>query len=152
MGNPRKNKDKKNEDKAKDNEAASKTRATPRKEESAMARAGAEEQPSTSQVEDAPVDAGVSGDDDGSTQQLSNPFTAQQDEQIAAFYGRYPMFYDMAHPDYKNKKKRDFLTKQFAQSLFTSGTCFWSFKYIFHKRVSLTSTCKISSENFQSVF
>ena len=152
MGNPRKNKGKKNKDKAKDNEPASKRRATPRKEESTTARAGAEEEPSTSQVEDAPVDAGVSGDDDGSTPQLSNPFTAQQDEQIAAFYRRYPIFYDMAHPDYKNRKKKDFLTKQFAQSLFTSGKCFWSFKYIFHKRVSLTSTCKISSENFQSVF
>ena len=103
-------------------------------------------------MDDGPFDAGVSGDDDGSTPQLNDPFTAQQDEQIAAFYGRYPMFYDMTHPDYKNKKKRDFVTKQFAQSMFTSGKCFWSFKYIFHKRVSLTSTCKISSENFQSVF
>ena len=64
----------------------------PRREESTTVRAGEEEQPSTSQAEDAPVDAGVSGDDDGSTQQLSNPFTAQQDEQIAVFYGRYPMF------------------------------------------------------------
>ena len=72
---------------------------------------GEEEEPSTSQVEEAPVDAGVSGDDDGSTQQLSNPFTPQQDEQITAFFGRYPLFYDMAHLDYKNKKKRDFLTK-----------------------------------------
>ena len=54
---------------------------------------------STSQVEDAPVE--MSGDNDGSTQQLLNkPFLDQQDEQIAAFYGRYPMFYDMAHPDY----------------------------------------------------
>ena len=54
MGNPRKTKDKKNK--------ASKTRATPRKEESAMARAGEEEEASTSQVEEAPVGAGVSGD------------------------------------------------------------------------------------------
>ena len=152
MGNPRKNKDKKNKDKAKDNEPASKTRETPRTEEGATAMAGEAEEPSTSQVQDVPVDAGVSGDDDGSTQQLSNPFTAQQDEQIAAFYRRYPMFYDMSHPDYKNKKKRDFVTKQFAQSLFPSGKCFLSFKYIFHRRVSLTSTCKISNENFQSVF
>ena len=152
MGNPRKNKDKKNKDKAMDNEPASKTRATPRTEEGATARAGEAEEPSTSQMEDAPVDVGVSGDDDGSTQQLSSLFTAQQDEQIAAFYWRYPMFYDMAHPDYKNRKKRDFMTKQFAQSLFPSGKCFLSFKYIFHKRVSLTSTCQISSENFQSVF
>ena len=145
MGNPRKNKDKKKE-------SASKTHETPRREEGATARAGEAEEPSTSQVEDAPVDAGVSGDDDGSTQQLSKPFTDQQDEQIAAFYGRYPMFYDMTHPDYKNKKKRDFVTKEFAQSLFPSGKCFLSFKYIFHRRVFLTSTCKISNENFQSVF
>ena len=149
MGNPRKNKDKKNKDKAKDNEPASKTRDTQRTEEGAMARAGEADEPSTSQVEDAPVE--MSGDDDGSTQQLSKPFTDQQDEQITAFYSRYPMFYDMAHPDYKNKK-RDFVTKQFAQSLFPSCKCFLSFKYIFHRRVSLTSTCKISNENFQSVF
>ena len=141
MGNPRKNKDKKNE------EPASKARETPRREE-ATVRAGEGEELSTSQVEDAPVHAGVSGDDDGSTQQLSKPFTDQQDEQIAAFYGRHPMFYDVTHPDYKNKKKRDFVTKEFAQSLFPSGKCFLSFKYIFHKRVSLTSTCQISNENF----
>ena len=150
MGNPRKNKDKKNEDKAKDNEPASKTSDTQRTEEGATTRAGEADEPSTSQVEDAPVE--MSGDDDGSTQQLSKPFTDQQDEQIAAFYGRYPMFYDMAHPDYKNKKHRDFVTKQFAQSLFPSGKCFLSFKYIFHRRVSLTITCKISNENFKSVF
>ena len=146
MGNPRKNKDKKNK------EPASKARETLRREEGATARAGEVEKPSTSQVEDAPVDAGVSGDDDGSTQQLSKPLTDQQDEQITAFYGRYPMFYDMTHPDYKNKKKRDFVTKEFAQSLFPSGKCFLSFKYIFHRRVFLTSICKISNENFQSVF
>ena len=103
-------------------------------------------------MEESPVDAGVSGDDDGSAQQLSNPFTPQQDEQIAAFFGKYPLFYDMAHLDYKNKKKRELLIVHFSQSLFPSGKCFLSFKYIFHKRVSLTSTCKISCENFQSVF
>ena len=110
MGNPRKKKDKKNKDKAKDNEPASKTRDTQRTEEGATAKADEVDEPSTSQVEDAPVE--MSGDDDGSTQQLLNkPFTDQQDEQIAAFYGRYPMFYDMAHYDDKNKKHRDFLTK-----------------------------------------
>ena len=124
-------------------------RETLRTEEGATARAGEEEELSTSQVQDAPVE--MSGGDDESTQQLSNP-TAQQDEQIAAFYGWYPMFSNMGHPDYKNKKKRDFVTKQFAQSLFQSGKCFLSFKYKFHRRVSLTSTGKISNENFQSVF
>ena len=112
MGNPRKNKDKKKE-------PASKARETLRREEDTV-RAIEGEEPSTSRVEDAPVHAGVSGDDDGLTQQLTKPFTDQQDEQIAAFYGRHPMFYDMTHPDYKNKK-RDFVTKQFAQSLFPSG-------------------------------
>ena len=151
MGNPRKNKDKKNKNKAKDNEPASKTRDTQGTEGGATARTDEADEPSTSQREDAPVE--MSGDDDGSTQQLLNkPFTDQQDAQIAAFYGRNPMFYDMAHPDYKNKKRRDFLTKQFAQSLFPSGKCFLSFKYIFHRRVSLTTTCKISNENFKSVF
>ena len=151
MGNPRKNKDKKNKDKAKDNEPASKTRDTQGTEEGATARTDEADEPSTSQRVDAPVE--MSGDDDGSTQQLLNkPFTDQQDEQIAAFYGRNPVFYDMAHPDYKSKKLRDVLTKQFAQSLFPSGKCFLSFKYIFHRRVLLTITCKISNENFKSVF
>ena len=66
MGNPRKTKDKKNK------EPASKTRETPRREEGTTARAGEAEEPSTSNVQDAPVNAGVSGDDDGSTQQLSS--------------------------------------------------------------------------------
>ena len=110
MGNPRKNKYKKNKDKAKDNEPASKTRDTQGTEEGTTARTDEANEPSTSQRVDAPVE--MSGDDDGSTQQLLNkPFTDQQDEQIAAFYGRNPMFHDMAHPDYKNKKLRDFLTK-----------------------------------------
>ena len=151
MGNPRKNKDKKNKDKAKDNEPASKTRDTQGTEGDATARTDEADELSTSQRENAPVE--MSGDDDGSTQQLLNkPFTDQQDEQIAAFYGRNPMFYDMAHTDYNNKKRRDFLTKQFTQSLFPSGKCFLSFKYIFHRKVSLTITCKISNENFKSVF
>ena len=150
MGNPRKNKDKKNKDKAKDNEPASKTCDTQGTEEDATARTDEADEPSTSQRVD-PVE--MSGDDDGSTQQLLNkPFTDQQDEQITAFYSRNPMFYDMAHPDYKNKKLRDVLTKQFTQSLFPSGKCFLSFKYIFHRRVLLTITCKISNENFKSVF
>ena len=35
----------------------------------------------------------------------------------------------MTHPDYKNKKKRNILIKQFAQSMFASGKCVLSFKY-----------------------
>ena len=110
-----------------------KARETSRREEGDMARAGEADEPSTSQEHEDPVDAGVSGDDDTSTQQLSKPFTDQQDKQIAAFFAKHPMFYDRTHPDYKNKKKRDFLTKQFAQSMFTSGKCLLSFKYIFHR-------------------
>ena len=123
MGRPSKKKDNKN--------TASKTRASPRKEQSAMPRAGEEEEASASQMEEAPVDAGVSGDDDGSAPQLSNPFTPQQDEQIAAFFGKYPLFYDMAHPDYKNKKKRELLIVQFAQSLFPSGKWFFVIQIYF---------------------
>ena len=67
MGNPRKNKDKKNKDKAKDNEPAIKTRDTQRTEDCATARAGEADEPSTNQVEDAPVE--MSGDDNGLTQQ-----------------------------------------------------------------------------------
>ena len=101
-----------------------KARETSRREEGDTARAGEADEPSTSQEHEDPVDAGVSGDDDTSTQQLNKPFTDQQDKQIAAFFAKHPMFYDRTHPDYKNyKKKRDFLTKQFAQSMFTSGKC-----------------------------
>ena len=101
---------------------------TSRREEGDTARAGEADEPSTSQEHEDPVNAGVSGDDDTSTQQLNKPFTDQQDKQIAAFFAKHPMFYDRTHPDYKNKKKRDFLTKQFAQSMFTSGKCVLSFK------------------------
>ena len=107
-----------------------KARETSRREECDMARA---DEPSTSQEHEDPVDAGVSGDDDTLTQQLNKPFTDQQNKQITAFFAKHPMFYDRTHPDYKNKKKRDFLTKQFAQSMFTSGKCVLSFKYIFHR-------------------
>ena len=41
------------------------------------------------------------------------------------------MFYDMTHPDYKNKKKRDFVTKEFAQSLFPSGMYFFVIQIYF---------------------
>ena len=97
------------------------------------ARAGEADEPSTSQEHEDPVDAGVSGDEDTSTPQLNKPFTDQQGKQIAAFFAQHPMFYDKTHLDYKNKKKRDFLTKQFAQSMFTSGKCVLSFKYILHR-------------------
>ena len=155
MGKGTKKKDNKNKDKTKDNEPASRTRASPRKEQSATARAGdEEEEATTSQIEDlAQGDAGVSGDDDGSAQQFTMPFTAQQDKQISAFFGKHELFYNMAHCDYKNKRKRELLVLQFAQLLFPSGKCFFlSFQYIFRKRVSLTSSCKISCENFQKFF
>ena len=137
----------------KDKETASKTRTSPRKKQSGTARAGdEEEEPTTSQRDDlAEGDAGVTGDDNGSMQQLTIPFTAQQDEQIAAFFEEHKLFYDMAYGDYKNKK-RDHLVLQFAQSLFPSGKCFLSLQYIFHKRVSSTNSCKISCENFLSFY
>ena len=59
--------------------------------------------------------------------ELSKPFTNEQDKQIAAFFGQHPCFYDMSHPDYKAKKKRNALIHQFAQSMFTSGKCVLSF-------------------------
>ena len=130
---------------AKDNEPSSRTCASPRKEQSATARAGEEEEATISQREGlAQGNAGANGDDDGSAQQLTSQFTSQQDEQIAAFFGKHQLFYDMAHCDYKNKRKRELLVLQFAQSLFPSGKCFiLSFQYIFYKRVSLTSVAKL---------
>ena len=41
------------------------------------------------------------------------------------------MFYDMGHPDYKNKKLRDVLSKQFAQFSFPSGKCFFVIQIYF---------------------
>ena len=125
MGQPRRNKGKN-----------VKARETSRREEGNTARAGEADELSTNQEHEDPVDAGVRGDDGTSTQQLNKLFTDQQDKQIAAFFAKHPMLYDVTHPDYKNKK-RDFLTKQFTQSMFTSGRCVLSFKYIFHRGLFL---------------
>ena len=114
-----------------------KARETSRREEPDTARAGEADEPSTSQEPEDPFDEGNSGDEDTSTPQLSKPFTDRQDKQIAAFFGQHPCFYDKTHPDYKNKKKRDALIKQFAQSMFMSGKCVLSFKYILHTIVFL---------------
>ena len=97
-----------------------KTRET-RREEPETARAGGGDEPSTSQERE------DSGDEDTGRPELSKPFTNEQDKQIAAFFGQHPCFYDMSHPDYKNKKKRNALIHQFAQSMFTSGKCVLSF-------------------------
>ena len=96
------------------------TRVT-RREEEQTARAGGGEEPSTSRERE------DSGDEDTGRPELSKPFTNEQDKQIAAFFGQHPCFYDMSHPDYKNKKKRSGLILQFAQSMFTSGKCVLSF-------------------------
>ena len=71
MGQPKRNKGKN-----------AKARETSRREEGDTARAGEADEPSTSHERDDPVEAGVSGDDDTSTQQLSKPFTDPQDKQI----------------------------------------------------------------------
>ena len=97
-----------------------KTRET-RREEPETARAGGGNEPSTSQERE------DSGDEDTGRPELSKPFTNEQDKQIAVFFGQHPCFYDMSHPDYKNKKKRSGLILQFAQSMFTSGKCVLSF-------------------------
>ena len=101
-----------------------KAHETTRREEPETARAGEADEPSTSQEpgED-------SGDEDTATLKLSKSFTNRQDKQIADFFGQHLCFYDMSHPDYKNKKKRNILIKQFAQSMFVSGKCVLSFKY-----------------------
>ena len=36
---------------------------------------------------------------------------------IANFYEEHPMFYDLGHPDYKNKVKKDAALKTFADSV-----------------------------------
>ena len=95
------------------------TRET-RTEEPATARAGVAGL-STSQ------ERADSADEDTGRPELPKPFTNEQDKQIAVFFGHHPCFYDMSHPDYKNKNKRRGLVLQFAQSMFTSGKCVLSF-------------------------
>ena len=113
-----------------------KPRETSRREEPDTARAAEADEPSTSQEHEDSFHEG-SGDEDTATPQLSKPFTDRQDKKIAAFFDQHPCFYDKTHPDYKNKKKRDALIKQFAQSMFASGKCVLSFKYILHTIVFL---------------
>ena len=108
-----------------------KPREPSRREQGDTARAGAGDEPSTSQQHEDPFDAGLSGDDT-SISLLSKPFTDRQDKQIAAFFAEHPMFYDKTNRDYKNQKKREFVLKQFAQSMFTSGKCVFSFNYFLH--------------------
>ena len=119
--------------------SSSRARETSMTEEPNTARAGEADEPSRSQDrrDPIPVEGNYSGDEEISYQKLSKPFTDRQDKQIAAFFGEHPCFYDKTHPDYKNEKKRDALIKQFAQSMFASGKCVFSFKYILHTIVFL---------------
>ena len=63
-------------------------------------------------------------------QQLGDPFTYAQEEQIAQFFKKYKCYYDLADADYKNKKTLEHLLLEFAQSMFTSGKCIFSFKHL----------------------
>ena len=103
-----------------------KSREAAGREEPETARAGGGDEPSPSQVP-----RQDSGDEETARPQLSQPFTNEQDRQIAAFFSQHPCFYDMSHPDYKNKEKRTILVKQFAQSMFTSGKCVLAFNFNF---------------------
>ena len=103
-----------------------KSREAARREEPETARAGEGDERSPSQGP-----GQHSGNEDTARPKLSKLFTNEQDRQIAAFFGQHPCFYDMSHPDYKNKKKRTILIQQFAQSMFTSGKCVLSFNFNF---------------------
>ena len=116
-----------------------KPRGTSKKDDHDTARAGAADESSTSQAPQDPVREG-SGDEDTVASLLSQPFTDQQDKAIAEFFSQHPCFYDMSHADYKNKRKRDGLLLEFAQSMFASGKCILSLKYIFHTVVFLLQT------------
>ena len=110
-----------------------KPRATTTREGPETARAGVADEPSTSQhrAEDPfSQDVENTGDEeDTATSKTSKTFSNHQDRQIAAFFGQHACFYDMTHPDYKNKKRRRSLIMQFAQSMFASGKCVLSLKY-----------------------
>ena len=130
----------------KDKDGANKTCTSPRKQKSTTAAEEEEEERQRQRDELTEGDgaATATGDEvEEKTQALSSPFTAEQDEQIAAFFEEHKLFYDMADADHKNKK-REHLLLEFARSLFTSSNCIFSFKYIFHKESLHQFFCKIS--------
>ena len=126
--------------------SSSKAREASPTEETNTARAGEGDEPSTSQDRRDPITVGAvgGGDEEISYQKLSKPFTDAQDRQIAVFFGRHPCFYK-THPDYKNKKKRDALIKEFAQSMFASGKCVF-FIQIYSSHGSIFASDEKSNE------
>ena len=115
--------------KKKEKENATKTRTPPRKQKTLTDEE--EEGRPRHGYELAEGDRAVTGTGEELEEktQLSSPFTQEQDEQIAAFFEEHKFYYGMADADYKNKKKRKHLLLEFAQSMFTSSKCIFSFKF-----------------------
>ena len=112
-----------------------KSRTSPRKQKTARDAEAEEEsqeqsqEPSEQRDELAKGDA--AGDGEKTEKQVGTVWTPKQDEQIAAFFKDNTLFYDMANSEYKNKKKRENLLLDLAQTMFQSGKCKFLLKFIF---------------------
>ena len=124
----------------KDKDGTTKTRTSPRKQQSATGGAEEEEQSqeqseeqSQQRDESAEGDGGVAAGDGEKTEKqiVGTLWIAEQDEQIAAFFKEHTLFYDMSHAEYKNKKKQEHLLLEFARTMFPSDKCNFSLKVIF---------------------
>ena len=111
-----------------------KSRASPRKQKTARDAEPEEESQEQSQEQSQEPDELPEGDAAGDGEKTEKPgtvWTPEQDAQIAAFFEDNTLFYDMSDSEYKNKKKRENLLLELARTMFQSGKCKFSFKFIF---------------------
>ena len=115
-----------------------KSRTSPRKQKTARDAEPEEESQERSQEqsqeqsqEPDELPEGDAAGDGEKTEKLGTVWTPEQDEQIAAFFEDNTLFYDMSDSEYKNKKKRETLLLELARTMFQSGKCKFSFKFIF---------------------
>ena len=108
---------------------------------------------STSQREDlAQGDAGVSGDDNGSAQQLTSLFTrtTRRVDRSTSSVSTH-CFTTWPIVTIRTRGRESFWSCSLPSRYSQVVSIFCHSNICFHKRVSLTSSCKISCENFQSV-
>ena len=115
-----------------------KSRTSPRKQKTARDAEPEEDSQEQSQEQSQelsePRDELAEGDaagDGEKTEKVGTVWTPEQDEQIAAFFEDNTLFYDMVNSEYKNKKKRENLLLDLAWTMFLSGKCKFSLKFLF---------------------
>ena len=108
-----------------------KSHTSPRKQKPARDAEAEEESQEQSEQRDELAEGDATGDGEKTEKQVGTVWTPEQDEQIAAFFEDNPLFYDMANSEYKNKKKRENLLLDLARTMFQSGKCKFSLKFIF---------------------